>query len=163
MIAHYLSKASLIKAIVLSGAIIGIADGLAAITSAYFSRGITPDIVFKYVASGAVGNQAFEGGIAMITLGILFHFFIALSFTALFFIVASELKFLLQKMFLSGMVYGIFIWLVMNFGVIPLSQTPTSTFRFSQVVVGLLIHIFVIGIPIVWLAKQHLAKPQMPL
>jgi hypothetical protein len=146
------------KAIIVSGTIIGIADGLAASTSAYLSSGVTPDRVFQYVASGVVGIEAFKGGMPMVVLGILFHFFIALSFTAFFYALASRRKSLFDKVLLTGVVYGIFTWLVMNFVVVPLSQIPASEFNLHQVFIGLLIHIFVIGIPIVWLTKQHFRK-----
>ncbi len=146
------------KATVVSGMIIGIADGLAAITSAYLLSGVTPDRVFQYIASAAVGSEAFSGGMSMVVLGVLFHFFIALSFTAFFYALASRRKSLLDKVFLTGVVYGVFIWLIMNFAVIPLSKIPASKFNPSQVFVGLLIHIFVIGVPMVWLAKQYLTK-----
>jgi asparagine N-glycosylation enzyme membrane subunit Stt3 len=146
------------KAIIFSGVVIGIADGLAAITSAYLSSGVTPDRVFQYIASGAIGKEAFSGGIATVLLGILFHFFIALSFAAFFYALASRRKSLLDKVFITGVVYGTFIWLVMNVVVIPFSKIPASKFNSSQIFIGLLIHIFVIGIPMVWLTKQHLKR-----
>ncbi len=154
----YLYRPSHLKVLLESGLIIGFADGLAAITSAYLTRGATPDRVFQYVASGALGSDAFSGGLPVILLGIVFHFFIAFNFTAFFYFLANKHKWLLDKIVLYGALYGIFIWLVMNFIVIPLSQIARGPFDPVQVWVGLMIHVFVIGIPIAWLTRRQFVR-----
>jgi uncharacterized membrane protein YagU involved in acid resistance len=146
------------KTLLESGLIIGIADGIAAVTSAYLTRGTTPDRVFQYVASGAIGKDAFSGGMPIVLLGILFHFFIAFNFTAFFYFLANKQKWLLDKIYFYGAIYGVFIWLIMNFIVIPLSQITRSSFTPTGVAIGLLIHIFVIGIPIAWLTKRNFVR-----
>lgn len=156
MISSYLKNTSFHKAALLSGICIGFADGLAAVLSNFLMKGVSPDRVFKFVASGVFGMKAFTGGLEIVAAGVLFHFLIAMCFTTFFFIVASNYKSLTNSFILSGAVYGIGIWLVMNFIVIPLSNTPPISFQLGAVSVGLLVHIFIIGIPIVWLAKQHL-------
>ncbi len=161
MISAYLNKISFAKAILLSGLFIGIADGLAAAVSNYLMKDVSPDRVFKFVASGVFGMKAFAGNTEMLVAGLCFHFLIAMSFTAFFFIVASSLKNLLNNVLLTGTGYGCGIWLVMNFIVIPLSNTPPISFQTDSVLVGILVHIFVIGVPIVWLAKQHLGPAHL--
>lgn len=146
------------KTLLESGLIIGIADGIAAVTSAYLTRGTTPDRVFQYIASGAIGKDAFSGGMPIVLLGILFHFFIAFNFTAFFYFLANKQKWLLDKIYFYGAIYGVFVWLVMNFIVIPLSQIPQGPFNLTGVAIGLLIHIFVIGIPIAWLTKRNFVR-----
>ena len=37
-------------------------------------RGITPKIVFQYIASGLIGLQAFRGGLASVALGVAIHY-----------------------------------------------------------------------------------------
>lgn len=146
------------KTLLESGLIIGFADGIAAVTSAYLTRGTTPDRVFQYIASGAIGNDAYRGGMPIVLLGILFHFFIAFNFTAFFYFLANKQKWVLDKIYLYGAIYGVFVWLVMNFIVIPLSQITRGSFSPGGVAIGLLIHIFVIGIPIAWLTKKNFVK-----
>lgn len=146
------------KTLLESGLIIGLADGIAAVTSAYVTRGTTPDRVFQYIASGAIGKDAYSGGMPIVLLGILFHFFIAFNFTAFFYFLANKQKWLLDKIYLYGAIYGVFIWLIMNFIVIPLSQITRGPFNASGVAIGLLIHIFVIGIPIAWLTKRSFVR-----
>lgn len=157
MIIAYLKKVSFTKAILLSGLLIGMADAAAAMISAYLSSGVSPHRVWQYVASGAIGSRAYTGGTNTVLLGLTFHFIIATFFTASFFLIASRSKKILNYVFAVGAAYGVLVWLCMNILVVPLSQIPPRTIATSQLTVGLLIHIFVIGIPIVWLAKKHFA------
>jgi hypothetical protein len=161
MISAYLRKISFLQAIVFSGLCIGIADGIAAALSNFLMKGVSPDRVFKFVASGVFGMKAFAGNVEMVAAGLFFHFLIAMSFTAFFFIVASSLKNLLNNVLLAGTGYGCGVWLVMNFMVIPLSNTPPISFQTDSVIVGILVHIFIIGIPIAWLAKQHMGSTNL--
>lgn len=141
-----------------SGFVIGFADGVATVISAYLSKGVTPDRVFQYIASGALGGDAFSGGMPVVLLGIVFHFFIAFTFTAFFYFLANKHKWLLDRILLYGTLYGIFIWLVMNFVVIPFSKMNPSGFDSTPMIIGLLIHIFVIGIPIAWLTRKQFVR-----
>lgn len=161
MISAYLSKTSFVKAILFSGLCIGLADGIAAALSNFLMKDVSPDRVFKFVASGAFGMRAFAGNTEMVAAGLFFHFLIALTFTAFYFIVASSYKNLHSYVLLTGSIYGCGVWLVMNFIVIPLSNTPPISFQSDSVIVGILVHIFIIGIPIAWLAKQHLGSSDL--
>jgi hypothetical protein len=158
MISAYLRTTSLVKAILFSGLCIGVADGIAAMLSNYLMKSVSPDRVFKFVASGVFGMKAFAGNTEMVAAGLFFHFLIAMSFTAFFFVVATTFKNLRNNVLITGTGYGCGIWLIMNFIVIPLSNTPPLSFETSSVIVGIIVHIFIIGIPIVWLAKQHLSS-----
>ena len=62
---------------------VGILDGLAAVVTAAV-RGISPDRVFQYIASGILGRAAFEGGAATIAFGLLLHFIVALGAASVF-------------------------------------------------------------------------------
>lgn len=145
----------------LSGLCIGVADGIAAALTNFLMKGVSPDRVFKFVASGVFGMKAFAGNIEVVLAGLLFHFLIAIVFTAFFFIVASSYKSLVNNVLLTGTGYGCGVWLVMNFIVIPLSNTPPISFQTDSVIVGILVHIFIIGIPIAWLAKQHIGSTNL--
>jgi hypothetical protein len=54
-----------------------------------------------------------------------------------------------------GMVYGIFIWVIMNFAVIPLSAIGPRPFQLSGTIVMIMIHLFVIGVPISLFANNN--------
>jgi hypothetical protein len=141
-----------------SGVIVGILDAVAASVNAYLRSGVTPVGVFRYVASGALGNSAFEGGLGIASLGLLFHFIIAISWTFLFFALYEKLKFLQGNKFYVGIGYGILVWLGMNFVVLPLSSVPKLTYRIVPTIIMICIHMFVIGLSVSYLANQYFSK-----
>lgn len=151
---------NLFRGLLLSGLLIGLLDGTAACISAFASRGTSPVVVFQYVASGVFGREAFSGGLSIAAMGLLFHFIIALSWTALFFLLYPRADFLSRNKILAGMAYGLFVWLFMSYIVVPLSNVPPRTGppAVSAIITGILIHMFVIGVPISLLARRHFSN-----
>ena len=150
---------SLIAAILVSGLIIGAMDGIAAIAHAYGLRGTLPSTVFRYVASAVFGRDAFTGGSTMVVWGVVFHMTVATGWTALYFLVAPQLKFAASNKVLAGMAYGLFVWVMMNFVVVPMTRVTVGVIRPSvPTALMILIHLFVIGVPISLLAQRYHAK-----
>src|SRR5205085_9488017 len=73
--------------ILATGLLAGTLDAIAAIVNYTINGGKLPSKIFQYIASGAVGPQAFTGGAGMIILGIVLHYTIAMSFTLFFFLI----------------------------------------------------------------------------
>jgi hypothetical protein len=144
------------KTILIAGFIVGTLDGLAAITSSYIQREVTPDRVFQFVASGVFGKDAFAGGIPMALLGVIFHYIVAYGWTTLFFLAYPKLKFLSWNKYIVGIAYGIFVLFAMQLVVVPLSNVPNAKpgVRLPQLP-QVFIHMFLVGLPIVLLAKRY--------
>ncbi|MFC6100548.1 hypothetical protein [Olivibacter domesticus] len=142
------------------GMLVGTFDILAALTNYYISTGKNPMVIFKYISSGILGTDAFAGGTAIILMGLLLHYIIALSFTILFCILYYHIKSLSNHKIFTGIVYGIFIWAIMNLIVVPLSHTPKSPFDTLHAVKELLILIFMIGLPLSFLTGRFIFKPR---
>src|SRR5260370_2041969 len=87
-------------------------------------RGITPKMVFQFIASGLIGMKAFRDGLASVALGVAIHYTIALIWTAVFYAASRKLPILSRRPVLSGLVYGGAIYLFMNFIWLPLSVVP---------------------------------------
>jgi len=138
--------------------IVGLLDAIAACVNAYLQRGIPPAGVFRYVASGVLGKEAFKGGLDIAALGLLFHFIIAIGWTSLFFVAFNKLKVLQRNKIYVGLCYGIFVWLGMNFIVLPLSNVPPLAYRLVPTIIMIGIHMFVIGLSISLLANQYFAR-----
>ena len=148
---------SLPAAILIAGLIVGTFDAIAASVFSYGFSGSTPDKVFRYVASGVFGKEAFGGGMSVAAWGLFFHFIVATGWTALFYLLQPKISFLSSK-YIAGIAYGIFIWLMMNFVVVPLSNVPPATFHFTvRTAVMIMIHMFIIGVPISYLANKYYA------
>jgi hypothetical protein len=88
-------------------------------------RGITPTMVFRYIASGLIGVKAAQaGGLALVVLGVAIHYAIAATWTVVFYAASRKLATLTRRPVLSGLIYGSAIYVVMNFIVLPLSRVP---------------------------------------
>lgn len=137
-----------LKAILLGGAIAGACDITYAITFSAL-RGVAPARVLQTVASGLLGADAFKGGLGIALLGLALHFLIALIWAALYILAAQKIPWLIRRAVPCGLVYGAFIFAAMNLLVLPLSAFPRKvTFPFLATSTGLLVHIFLIGLPI---------------
>jgi len=142
---------SSLKFVLLSGLLVGTLDISAAFLNYAISFHKSPWIILKYIASGAFGKQAFSSGDVMYGVGLGFHYFIALSFTGFYFLIYPKMNLFITNWWLSGVLYAIFIWLVMNEIVIPLSLAPQLQIKFSQggrMLKDVMILAFAIGLPL---------------
>jgi hypothetical protein len=144
--------------ILCTGFLVGLLDGIAAIVNFIISGGGNPVRIFYYIASGVFGQTAFVSDSQMLFWGVLFHFLIAYSFTAFYFWLYPKIKFLSTHVILSGISYGILVWLVMNLLVLPLSNTPKLPFNSTGAIIGIVIHIFLVGLPISLLVHRYFTK-----
>ncbi len=143
------------KTIVLTGLIAGTLDAIAAIVVS----GSTPVQVFQYIASGAFGaEKAFSGGLTMVIWGVVFHYFIAFSWTILFFFLFPTISFLRKNEYITGLIYGIFVWTMMKFVVLPFSKIPQSPFNLKGALIGASILMVMIGLPISILTHRYYSK-----
>lgn len=135
--------------LIVSWLVAGTCDITYATGFSYFRSGVPPSRVLHFVASGALGPDAYTGGAATAALGLAFHYLFALIFTVAFFAVARAQPWLIRRPVVSGVVYGVGIYLVMNFVVIPLSRIGPRPLPAPIVTItGLLVHMFLIGTPI---------------
>jgi hypothetical protein len=143
------------RAIMLTGFLAGTLDAIAAIV-VYQAN---PIGLFKFIAAGAFGTEAaFAGGTIMVVWGILFHYFIAFSWTALFFFVYPAIPLMRKNKYVTGLLYGIFVWIMMNQVVVPLSQIVQKPFNPRAAAVGASILMVAIGLPISILAHRYYAR-----
>ena len=125
---------------------VGILDIVYAISFSYFRSGTSPQRLLQGVASGALGRAAFDGGWRTAAMGLGFHFLIVIVITLLYFAAASRVRALIRHPVALGSLYGIVIYIVMNYVVIPMSQIGVRPRPPLPVMVtGILVHMFVIG------------------
>lgn len=136
------SQGRLLAPILVGGAIAGTFDMIAAFI-AYghnMPRGI---------ASGLIGRQAAQSGILPWVLGLVLHYFIAFSAATVYGLASRKLTFMNDHFIVSGVFFGIGLYLVMNFVVLPLSAFHfMGPYQYRGLVQGLLIHMTIIGLPI---------------
>ena len=101
------------------------------------------------IAGGLLGPQAFHGGVGSYVLGVLLHFVIAFSATAIYYAASRTLVFLTEHPLVCGLFYGIASELVMSYVVLPLSALHArGPYELHDVIQGLLVHMVVVGLPI---------------
>ncbi len=146
---------NLLANVLKAGLIVGTLDILAALIQFYIKTNKNPITVLNFIASGVFGSDAFTGGTKMAAFGLFFHYIIAFVFTFLFFKLYPKLSTLTRNAFLLGFVYGLFIWLTMQFVVLPLSQAPAMKINLQGAITAILILIVCIGIPLSWLTQRY--------
>jgi hypothetical protein len=134
------------KPILLGGFIAGLLD----FAYAYFTlwpRG--PVRGLQSIASGLLGASAFNGGFGAAALGALCHFIIAFGAAAVYYLVSRKFPVLVRQSVICGLLYGIVVYLVMNFVVLPLSAVPFKlSYPVAALAKGFVSHAFLVGLPI---------------
>ena len=124
----------------------------------YGLRGITPTRILQGIASGVLGRAAFGMGHSSAILGLFFHFFIAFSATTVFLLSSRKLP-LASHPLLFGTLFGVALYIVMNYIVLPLSKIglrPTPPL--VPLINGVAALVFCIGIPLAFIARRYIPQ-----
>lgn len=150
---------NLTSKIVKAGLIVGTLDILSALAYYFINTGEkNVFIVLKFIASGIFGKEAFSAGNRMILTGLVLHYIIAFAFTIFFFLIFPKIKAFSKNKILTGVIYGIFIWIVMNLVVVPLSKIGPQPFNMINSLINVIILIVCIGIPLSFMASKFYGK-----
>ena len=137
-----LGKRSALRAIAVGGLIAATLD----LTQAIILFGSKVPLA---IAAGLLGRQSLQGGTGTYALGVLLHFFIACSATAIYYAASRRLVFLTEHPLVCGLFYGMAVELVMSYIVLPLSALhDRGPYELHDVLQGLLVHMVVVGLPI---------------
>lgn len=152
---------SQVRVILYGGLIAGTLDLSAAFISSWLRAGVGPVRVMQSIASGLLGAASFTGGAGSAALGVALHFLIATVATAVFYFASRSLRFLVQHATTAGLLYGVLVYVFMNFVVIPLSAVPrrVGPAPLSGRIIGLLIIMFCVGLPIAILVRRYERQP----
>lgn len=151
---------SAIKTILTAGLVAGVLDAGDAVVVSLL-RGGSAETMFQYIASGVLGRASFKGGVATSILGLLLHFFIATSAATVFFLAAARLRDLTRRPLLWGTLFGIAVYIFVNYLVVPLSAVPKGRRPpdLSLITNGVLASILLVGVPIAWITARKTNRP----
>lgn len=124
-------------------------------------RHITAKQIFQYIASGLTGPWAFHAGAASVALGIGIHYAIALFWTAVYFAISARLGLLERRPVVCGLAYGVVVYVVMNYVVLPLTRVPhaRAAATLASRVSGVLAILLCIGLTIALLTARARLNP----
>jgi hypothetical protein len=143
-----MGQRSIARAVVLGGLLGGALDLLFAVSFAGYN-GAAPSRVFQAIASGLLGSAAFSGGIGVQALGFACHFCLSVLWAALFAAAAWQVPALTRRPLLTGIGFGLIVFLSMRLVVLPLSAYPRPvTFKPLATALDLLSHMLLFGTPI---------------
>jgi uncharacterized membrane protein YagU involved in acid resistance len=128
------------------------ASGPAALV-VYGFFGLKPMRLLQGICQRIAWAECFNGGVAVALLGLLCHFVIAFGAAAIYVFASRAIPSLIQHAFVSGVLYGVAVYFFMNRIVLPLRCRP-SAFFLQLMVVGVVIHIFCVGLPISLIVRR---------
>lgn len=144
--------------IITAGLLAGTLDILSAFTYYFIKTGKDPLNVLSFVSKTALGETAFSNTSLQQVTGLLVHFAIAFGWAILFFILYPRIKWLHFNKFITAIVYGIFVWTMMNMLILPLWNNKTFVFKPESSTINCVILIFAIGMPLSFIASKYYAK-----
>jgi uncharacterized membrane protein YagU involved in acid resistance len=143
------------KTVLLAGLLAGTCDITAALLVYCSMLPLTPVRLLQGISAGILGRQAaYAGGNATAALGLLCHYVIALGAAAIYFALSRNLPFLHRNIILSAALWGTIVYFAMQYVVLPLSRIGMPHFNLKFTVIGLVIHFFCIGLPIVLITRR---------
>ena len=136
-----------LRAVLWAGFACGVLDITAALV-VYGFFGLKPVPLLQGIASGLLGPRAFDGGLATALLGLLCHFVVAFGAATAYFVASRALRVLVDQAVVFGALYGVAVYFFMNRIVLPLSAVAKRPFSMKFMIIGVVIHIFCVGLPI---------------
>jgi hypothetical protein len=120
----------------------------------YGLTGVTPVQILHAIASGWLGKAAYQGGLPTAALGLVSHLFITIVAATLYVLTSQRIEVLTRRPFICGASYGVCIFIAMNYVVVPLSAAVVGGPKGVFFVSGLLVHMFLIGVPMALFARH---------
>ncbi len=153
------SKPSKIKTILFAWFIAGTLDMVGALlVYVVILKKVSAEKIVRGIARGIFKNDAMSGGSEMIFYGVAFHYLIALLFTIFFFLIFPYIPFFRKQKILGGLLYGLFVWAVMNLIVLRIVFPNPAPITFKGAWIGASILMVMIGLPLSYFANRYYAN-----
>lgn len=118
-------------------------------------RGVEPVRIMQSISSGLWGSGAYSQGAASAALGVALHFLMMFVICGIYYAASRRLSILTERPIVMGLAYGVAVYVVMNFVVLPLSAFPHQlSYTPSSVAVGSAAMLFCVGIPIALIVRR---------
>src|SRR4030095_4979927 len=141
------------RAILTAGLVVGVLD----ISSAFviwWQRGVGLRRGLQGIAAGLLGANSYNGGLVTAGLCLAVHFLVAFVVVSVFYVASRRIEFLTIHPVMSGVLYGIGVYIVMYWFVLPM-VFPTFRHRFWNELLAVAIHISLIGLPCALIVRRY--------
>ena len=140
-------RSSPLRAILTAGFVAGALDIIAAFVI-YGWLGVSPIRILQSISAGLLGAEASRGGLPTAALGLVLQFVIATAAALVYYVASGPLPMLRERPIALGSIYGVVVWIVMNFVVVPMSAVPKRPMNWRLAPLIIFVHIICVGIPI---------------
>ena len=149
-------RTSLVRPIVLGGMFIFTSQIIHQWITVTLLQGNPYILVWQYIASGILGDAAFEGGIATALLGVLFHLIISVVVAGVFILSANRIPLLRRHPIAGSLLYGFGVFVVLNMIVTPLSAAPPLPApTLPWLIEAIIEHVVLTGLPLGILVQRN--------
>lgn len=141
---------------VAGGVVAGMLDIVYACAFWAIKTSVPPERILQSVAAGVLGPDSFDGGAASAVLGLVLHIAIVIVMSLAYFAAARRLPKLWEHAAVCGALYGLLLYGVMNYVVVPLSAAnpgPKDPFWIGMTVLA---HMLLVGVPIALFTRRAL-------
>lgn len=158
--ASYPEPARPMFAVLLGGGIAATLDIIyACLSNAQYGK--APLWTMQSVASGWLGAEAFSSGVTGGVIGLVSHYLILIIAAIIYLMASKRFPVLRTQAVACGAVFGVLVYLFMNFVVLPLSAFPYKlTYTPLRLIEGFTSHALFVGIPVA-LAIRRPAKAKV--
>ncbi len=127
----------------------------------FLKAGVPMRRILQSVARGLLGSASFEGGWTTALLGFVLHYFIAVSMAFTYYFVALRWSALARRPGLFGPAYGLLLYGIMNYIVLPLSAAGPPAKDPLWTAMSIAVHMALIGLPIALAARLALRDERL--
>lgn len=124
---------------------------------------VTPRELFQYIASALLGPaKAVSLGWPSVSLGVILHIGVSFLVVLAYFLLSMKFEVFRTRPFVVGSVFGIAVYCVMHYLVLPLTAVPkivhsSEDFELEN---QLFAHIFMVGIPAAFVVSRFESSPR---
>ena len=132
----------------------GFIAGTIDIGAACLINQVDPIIILQAIAGGILGRQSFRDGLPAAALGLVLQWVMSVLIAAIFVYATRWLTWLKRQWLAAGLAYGVVVFLVMNYVVVPLSALKHSPHFTASRFVENLLAMLLFGVIIAFCARE---------
>jgi hypothetical protein len=146
-----------LQEIVTAGAVGAVAINLYLVVSlVWVLHMTTARALWQWDASNLLGAAAFRAGGAVELVGIGLHVAVSVAWATLFALLLGRSEAVARQPIAAGALFGVVVWAVMQFVVVPLGRAPVPKLTAAGIVNGLIAHAVFFGIPVALVCVRFL-------
>lgn len=147
-------RSAVLMAILCGGLVAGTLD----IGSASLINWLNPIVILHAIASGILGSASFLYGWHAALLGLILQWAMSLLIATIYVSAASRISWLKRQWVPAGVAYGIIIFVVMNYVIVPLSAAPFKPHFIISKIIENLLAMILFGLIIAWCTRFYSRK-----